>query len=64
MLKSLKICKNHYYPIGDYNVLDVDLCEYCWDRRVKYYGEPLELPKTLREIIREGRNEQGDYINY
>ena len=38
---------------------------YLEDLLIYNYGEPLELPKTLNEIIREGLlNDKGDINNY
>lgn len=59
MRKSLRICKNRYYPNKDYWDFYRDYTEYYWDMRANYYGEPLELPKTLKQIIMEGLNEKG-----
>lgn len=46
---------------GDKSHYRVDLYEELF---IRQYGEPLELPKTLKESIREGLHEQGNFNDY
>ena len=46
---------------GDKSRYRADLYEELF---IRQYGEPLELPKTLKESIREGLHEQGNFNDY
>lgn len=63
MLTSSRIYKrNRGLFFKDNSLYRYELLE---DMTIRQYGEPLELPKTLREIIREGLlNDKGDINNY
>ena len=59
MLTSSTICNYKRWAFfQDNSLYRYELLE---DMLIRQYGEPLELPKTLNEIIREGRNEKGNF---
>lgn len=50
--------------LGIYGDKSIFRYDYHEELFIKQYGEPLELPKTLKESIREGLHEQGNFNDY
>lgn len=69
MPTSSRICKrlNHIrasWFLSVYGEKSVFRYDYYEELLINQYGEPLELPKTLKESIREGLHEQGNFNDY